>query len=67
VGPIGGIIQKVVAARDAGIDLLVVPMGELAEARHHAGDLAVEGADNLADALTALARHGGHTTDLALP
>ena len=67
VGPIGGIIQKVVAAREAGIDLLLVPMGELTDARHHAGDMAVEGVDNLADALAALARHGGYTTDLALP
>jgi len=67
VGPIGGIIQKVVAAREAGIDLLLVPTGELTDARHHAGDLAVEGVDNLADALAALARHGGYTTDLALP
>ena len=67
VGPIGGIIQKVVTAREAGIDLFLVPTGELAEARHHAGDLVVEGVDNLADALDALARYGGHTTDLALP
>ena len=56
-----------VAAREAGIDLLLVPMGELTDARHHAGDMAVEGVDNLADALAALARHGGYTTDLALP
>jgi len=39
----------------------------LTDARHHAGDMAVEGVDNLADALAALARHGGYTTDLALP
>ena len=67
VGPIGGIIQKVVAARDGGMDLFLVPVDEVAEARRHAGSMAVEGVATLDDALEALARHGGQTRDLALP
>jgi PDZ domain-containing protein len=67
VGPIGGIVQKVAAAEEAGIDLLLVPVTELAEAREHAGDLAVEGVSTLDDALAALARHGGESRDLVLP
>jgi len=67
VGPIGGIIQKVVAARDGGMDLFLVPVDEVAEARLHAGSMAVEGVATLDDALEALARHGGQTRNLALP
>jgi PDZ domain-containing protein len=67
VGPIGGIVQKVAAAEEAGIDLLLVPVTELADAREHAGDLAVEGVSTLDDALAALARHGGESRDLVLP
>jgi PDZ domain-containing protein len=67
VGPIGGIIQKVAAAREAGIDLFLVPTTELADAREHAGDLPVEGVSTLDDALAALARHGGESRDLVLP
>ncbi len=67
VGPIGGIIQKVAAAREAGIDLFLVPTTEMADAREHAGDLAVEGVSTLDDALAALARHGGESRDLVLP
>jgi PDZ domain-containing protein len=67
VGPIGGIIQKVAAAEKAGIDLLLVPTTELADARAYAGDLAIEGVSTLDDALAALARHGGESRGLALP
>ena len=67
VGPIGGVIQKVAAAREAGIDLFLVPTTELADAREHAGDLPVEGVSTLDDALAALARHGGESRDLVLP
>ena len=67
VGPIGGVIQKVVAAEKAGIELFLVPTTELADARAHAGDLAVEGVSTLDDALAALARHGGESRGLALP
>ena len=67
VGPIGGIIQKVVAARDGGMDLFLVPAQEAGEARRHAGSMTVEGVATLEDALEALARHGGMTRDLRLP
>ena len=67
VGPIGGIVQKVVAARDGGMDLFLVPAQEAGEARRHAGPMIVEGVATLEDALEALARHGGRTRDLRLP
>ncbi len=67
VGPIGGIVQKVVAARDGGMDLFLVPTQEASEARRHAGSMTVEGVATLEDALEALARHGGRTRDLRLP
>ncbi|GIT00174.1 MAG: hypothetical protein CM1200mP26_18860 [Acidimicrobiales bacterium] len=67
VGPIGGIVQKVVAARDGGMDLFLVPAQEAGEARRHAGSMTVEGVATLEDALEALARHGGRTRDLRLP
>ncbi|MED5220817.1 MAG: S16 family serine protease [Actinomycetota bacterium] len=67
VGPIGGIVQKVVAARDGGMDLFLVPAQEADEARRHAGSMTVEGVATLEDALEALARHGGRTRDLRLP
>ena len=67
VGPIGGIIQKVVAARDGGMDLMLVPAGEVDEARKHANSMAVEGVVDLEDALAVLARYGGQTLELRLP
>ncbi|MDP6867071.1 MAG: S16 family serine protease, partial [Acidimicrobiales bacterium] len=67
VGPIGGIVQKVVAARDGGMDLFLVPAQEAGEARQHAGTMTVEGVATLEEALEALARHGGRTRDLQLP
>jgi PDZ domain-containing protein len=67
VGSIGGIIQKVVAAERGGIDLFLVPVRELGDAREHSGGLTVEGVATLDDALAALARHGGETRDLTLP
>ena len=67
VGPIGGIVQKVVAARDGGMDLFLVPAQEADEARRHAGSMTVEGVATLEGALEALARHGGRTLDLRLP
>ena len=67
VGSIGGIIQKVVAAERGGIDLFLVPVRELGDAREHSGGLTVEGVATLDDALAARARHGGETRDLTLP
>jgi PDZ domain-containing protein len=67
VGPIGGIRQKVIAARRAGMDVLLVPRNELPEALDVAGDLQVEGVATLDEALTALAGLGGNADSLALP
>lgn len=59
VGPVGGVHQKVVAARRAGATLMLVPSSELEEARRHAGSLRVEPADTLDDALAVLTTIGG--------
>ena len=67
VGPIGGIRQKVIAARRAGMDVLLVPRNELPEALDVAGDLQVEGVATLDEALMALAGLGGNADSLALP
>lgn len=67
VGPIGGIEQKTVAAREAGVDLFLVPMSELAAAQRQAGDLNVVGVATLDEALVALAALGGNALELSLP
>jgi Lon-like protease len=59
VGAVGGVAQKAVAARNDGASLMLVPVGEAAEAREHAGDLKVVAVRNLDDALRALERAGG--------
>lgn len=59
VGAVGGVAQKAVAARDAGASLMLVPAGEAADARAHAGDMKVVAVRTLDDALTALAKAGG--------
>jgi PDZ domain-containing secreted protein len=52
----------------AGIDLFLVPRGELADARRTAGDdLQVEPVDTLEDALRILAREGGNGLALGRP
>ncbi|MEE2768909.1 MAG: S16 family serine protease [Actinomycetota bacterium] len=64
VGPIGGIVQKVVAARDAGIDLFLVPEAEEDAARSQAGDIQIEGVSDLDDALRVLTEIGGNGDSL---
>lgn len=60
VGPIGGIRQKVVTARDGDADLFLVPLPELEAARQAAGDdLEVVGVASLDDAIAALEARGG--------
>lgn len=55
VGPIGGIALKAVAAARAGVDRLLVPMAQLAEAQEAAGpDLSIVGVRTFDDAVTAL-------------
>lgn len=66
VGEVGGVAQKTVAVREAGIDLFLVPAAEEEQARRHAGNaLRVEGVEDLDDALRILASVGGN--GLALP
>jgi PDZ domain-containing protein len=67
VGPIGGLAQKTVAAREGGVDLFLVPEGEYEIAARHAGDLHVEPVATLEDALDILAGLGGNAGELALP
>ena len=65
VGPVGGVHQKVVAARRAGVDLMLVPSAEIDEARRYADGLRVEPVDDLDQALAVLATVGGG--DAVLP
>ncbi len=56
VSPIGGVKQKTVGARRAGVDVLLVPAGEnAAEARRYAGGLRVIPVESFQQALRALA------------
>jgi PDZ domain-containing secreted protein len=65
---VGGVAQKTAAVEAAGIDLFLVPRGELADARRAAGsDLQVEPVDTLEDALRILARQGGNGLALDRP
>ena len=54
VQPVGGIRQKVGAARSAGAQLFVAPLVELRDACSRAGDLPVIGVEHLKDAVAAL-------------
>lgn len=56
VGPIGGIKQKTIGAREAGVDAFLVPAGDNArEARRHAGGLRIIPVESFPQALRALA------------
>lgn len=59
VGPVGGVHQKVVAARRAGATLMLVPSSEVDEARESAGSMRIEAADTLDEALAVLTTLGG--------
>lgn len=59
VGPIGGVHQKVMASRRAGVDLMFVPASEIDEARKYAGGLRVEPVETLDQALAILTSVGG--------
>ncbi len=61
VGPIGGLPQKVVAARSNGATLFLVPESQLGEIEGVHG-IEVVGVSSLDEALTALAEHGGDTS-----
>ncbi len=56
VGPIGGVQQKTIGARDAGVDILLVPAGDnAATARRYAGHLRVVPVETFRQALRFLA------------
>jgi Lon-like protease len=56
VGPIGGIRQKVLGVKKAGIDVFLVPAGDNAEeAKRYAGNLRVIPVENFQQALRSLA------------
>jgi PDZ domain-containing protein len=60
VGDVGGVVQKTAAVRRSGATLFLVPPGEFAVARQHAGKkLKVVQVKTLADALAALRANGG--------
>ena len=60
VGPIGGIKQKTIGAREAGVDVFLVPSGNAAVARKYADGLRIIPVNSFQQALRALAtlRHG---------
>jgi len=64
VGPVGGVHQKVVAAKREGVELMLVPSSELDEARRYADGLRIEPVDNLDQALQVLSTVGGGDTVL---
>ena len=64
VGPIGGVRHKVIAARNAGYDLFLVPPDVFAEAVASADGLPVQCVETVDDALLALASVGGNALDV---
>jgi PDZ domain-containing protein len=59
VGPVGGIKQKTIGAREAGIQLFLVPAGDNAsEASRYAGDMRIAPVRTFQQALRALATTG---------
>jgi PDZ domain-containing protein len=74
VGPVGGVVQKAVAARSAGATLMLVPPDEFKDAKAHADGMKVVSVRTLDDALNALRKAGGDpvvppptTTPIASP
>jgi len=65
VGPVGGVAQKTVTARDAGAIAFLVPPEEEKDAKRFAGKMQIIPIETLADALAALHRLGG--SEVALP
>ncbi|MCL2395412.1 MAG: PDZ domain-containing protein [Acidimicrobiaceae bacterium] len=68
VGDVGGVAQKTVAVRRAGVQLFLVPRQELAVARSEAGSsLKVEAVSTLNQALADLGAFGGDLSALPPP
>jgi predicted ATP-dependent protease len=59
VRPVGGVEQKAITARHNDVQLMLVPMSEVKDARKGADGMKVVGVANIDDALTALAGAGG--------
>lgn len=55
VGPIGGIKQKTIGAREAGVDVFLVPVDNFAEAKKYADGLRIVAVRSLDEALHVLA------------
>ena len=67
IGPIGGVQQKVVAARKAKAELMLVPVANYDDAKAKAGDsIKVVAVKDLPAALAALGELGGNAEQLAL-
>ena len=67
IGPIGGVQQKVVSAREAKAELMLVPVENYDEAKAKAGDsLKVLAVKDLPAALAALSDIGGNAGELNL-
>lgn len=64
VGPVGGVAQKAVAARNAGVDLFIVPASEYDQALEQSGDMQVATADTIEEAVAVLEAFGGSGTAL---
>ena len=47
VGEVGGVEQKAITARTNGVQLMIVPKAEVADAGAGAGDVRVVGVDNV--------------------
>jgi PDZ domain-containing protein len=68
VGDVGGVVQKTAAVRAAGAHVFLVPEGEFAEAKAHAGrSLKVVKVGTLDEAIAALASLGGDASALGDP
>jgi PDZ domain-containing protein len=59
VGEVGGVEQKAITARTNGVQLMIVPKAEVADARRGAGDVRIVGVENIDEALDALHEAGG--------
>ncbi len=67
VGVIGGARLKAISARRAKSDYMIVPNGDLKEAKQGAGSMKVYGVDTLEDALTILKKNGGDPLPEPIP
>jgi PDZ domain-containing protein len=67
VGAVGGVEQKAITARKNGVQLMLVPTAEVADAKKGADTMKVVGVKTVDDALRALAGPGGPAVPPASP